>query len=521
MRSGVCALLALLAVVAAAPARADSSTSTTTTASTAPATTPAAPASSPLRAAPLAGTCASAGAAAIVEPNKVPFAVGEGPASLGAGAYPAGTPVLSFDSLDASGAACRPAGVVIHALSLFGGAVTADTVQANGGRGTVESLEVDGNPVALGPGESTAVGGWGLLVADDSVGATLSAPLALHLLESRDGLPAGTIVLVAFDAVPAPTVAKATPTTKTKAKTETKTKAKTKARTQPTAASKHARTHKHRHKAKKHLPLKATPPLGLRHYDFPVARGASYTDTYGAGRSDVSDGWHHGDDLFAPLGTPVVAAADGTLSLVGWNQLGGWRLWLEDAKGNQFYYAHLAGYSRWILHHRHVRAGQVIGFLGRTGDAFTTAAHLHFEIHPHQLLKLAYDGAVDPTAYLRGWHVVRPTRKEIPKPARLRAPKGAPRVEAAVVWRQLMAARTPPAAAAPAALHPGPAGDGSSHFAPHPLAPIVHAAAAIPAGRASSAAFWWLLAFGCVAAAGALGALAAHLLRRRAATRAA
>ena len=142
------------------------------------------------------------------------------------------------------------------------------------------------------------------------------------------------------------------------------------------------------------------PGLGYKpsHYVFPVDGGASYVDTYGAGRSDIYDGWHHGDDLFAPLGTPIVAVARGTLSLVGWNELGGWRLWLTDKKGNSFYYAHLAGYARSILTHRHVRAGQVIGFLGRTGDAFTTEPHLHFEVHPHQpaFVKLDYDGAVDP-----------------------------------------------------------------------------------------------------------------------------
>ena len=60
-------------------------------------------------------------------------------------------------------------------------------------------------------------------------------------------------------------------------------------------------------------PLKAVPSLGYRpkHYVFPVDGGASFVDTYGAGRSNIYDGWHHGDDLFAPLGTPVVAVASG------------------------------------------------------------------------------------------------------------------------------------------------------------------------------------------------------------------
>ena len=91
-------------------------------------------------------------------------------------------------------------------------------------------------------------------------------------------------------------------------------------------------------------PLTGTPPLGGR-YVFPVAGGADWGDTYGAERSDVPGGWHHGDDLFAPLGTPVVAVADGTIFAVGWNRVGGWRLWLVDHAGNDFYYAHLSGYT--------------------------------------------------------------------------------------------------------------------------------------------------------------------------------
>ena len=136
-----------------------------------------------------------------------------------------------------------------------------------------------------------------------------------------------------------------------------------------------------------------------------------------------------------------MAVANGKLSLVGWNRLGGWRLWLTDGDGNSFYYAHLAGYSRWVLKHPNVRAGQVVGFLGRTGDAFTTTPHLHFEIHPHQLLNLGYDGAVDPTAYLEKWRIVTVPKNEMPNPAKLKAPVGTPAQEAAVVWHELLVAR--------------------------------------------------------------------------------
>ena len=50
-----------------------------------------------------------------------------------------------------------------------------------------------------------------------------------------------------------------------------------------------------------------------------------------------------------------------------------------------------------------VDAGDVLGFVGNTGDAAGTPYHLHFEVHPVGLLGLGYDGAVNPTAYLDGW----------------------------------------------------------------------------------------------------------------------
>ena len=172
---------------------------------------------------------------------------------------------------------------------------------------------------------------------------------------------------------------------------------------------------------------------------FPVAGESSYIDTYGGFRGDVPGNWHHGDDIFAAVGTPVVAVADGTLNRVGWQRLGGWRLWVRDHMRNEFYYAHLSGYSPLALHSRYVKAGDVIGFIGNTGDAFTTPPHLHFEIHPHQLLRLDYNGAVNPTRYIDAWpHVAHP---RTPTPAHPPFPHGPVRAEARYVWRQLLAAR--------------------------------------------------------------------------------
>jgi hypothetical protein len=148
-------------------------------------------------------------------------------------------------------------------------------------------------------------------------------------------------------------------------------------------------------------PYSGTPKLSGGPYLFPVIGPTSFTDTWGAPRATVA--WHHGVDIFAPLGTPVVAVADGTLFSVGWNTIGGQRLWLRDREGNYFYYAHLSAFSRVAVDGARVPAGTVIGYVGDTGDAEGTPYHLHFEIHPVSLLSLGYDGAVDPFSYVSSW----------------------------------------------------------------------------------------------------------------------
>jgi murein DD-endopeptidase MepM/ murein hydrolase activator NlpD len=151
------------------------------------------------------------------------------------------------------------------------------------------------------------------------------------------------------------------------------------------------------------IPQGLQPKLTAGGYVFPVYPSASFSDSFGAFRGDVAGNWHHGDDLFAPLGSPILACADGTVFSVGWNDVGGNRLWLRDGQGNEFYYAHLSAYSPAARNGNRVRAGEVVGFVGNTGDAQGTPYHLHFEVHPVSLLALGYDGAVDPTPYLTAW----------------------------------------------------------------------------------------------------------------------
>jgi len=404
-------------------------------------------------------------------------ATGRGPS-----AYPASAPIVRFLSSAASGSGCTGSRVALGSVSLFGGAVTARSVVALHGRGSVSGFAVYGSPVALGAGRTVSVGGWGQVTAQKTVGR-LTAPLVVQLLAAHHGLPAGTTIAFAFGA--------SAEVVHTKQKHHSGTHAGGGTQNGGGSSEQGAKARKHRqHKHAVAQPLTAVPGLGYKpsHYVFPIDGGASYSDTYGAGRNDIYDGWHHGDDLFAPLGTPVVAVARGTLSLVGWNSLGGWRVWLTDRKGNSFYYAHLAGYARWILTQHHVRAGQVIGFLGRTGDAFTTPPHLHFEIHPRQpaFVKLGYDGAVNPTTYLQKWKVEHVQARYIPQPAKLKAPVGAPQQEAGVVWHELLVARhllgltTAPASAAAAAEARRPF--------PHPLSfEVSGAPLPVAAMRATSA----------------------------------
>lgn len=147
------------------------------------------------------------------------------------------------------------------------------------------------------------------------------------------------------------------------------------------------------------LPVRTAPAadadIGHGGYAFPVLQDYGYIDDYAAPRAGT--GWHHGIDIFAPSGTPLVAVADGTLSKVGVNTLGGNRFWLTDNAGNAFYYAHLSAYAAGVVNGAQVRAGQVIGFVGNSGQAITTPPHLHFEIHP------GGGDSVNPYPYLLAW----------------------------------------------------------------------------------------------------------------------
>lgn len=128
----------------------------------------------------------------------------------------------------------------------------------------------------------------------------------------------------------------------------------------------------------------APPPADLlaRGLLFPV-RGvdpASVADTFTAARG--ASRVHNAMDIMAPRGTPVVAVADGTVEQTGSGGAGGIAVYQRDATGRYaYYYAHLDRLADGIAEGRPVRAGDVLGYVGTTGNAPPGAPHLHFAVY--------------------------------------------------------------------------------------------------------------------------------------------
>lgn len=309
------------------------------------------------------------------------------------------------------------------AVSVFGGEILAETVRARAGAAagaggatrdvsasSVEGLVVLGTPVAAAAGTQVALADWGTLDVLTTSGATTDgdAPradsavtgLRVRLIAEHAGLPAGTQLDVAV--VTARAVAEK-PVVSSPAPVPTKPVAAPRPTPAPDAPSEPGASIPGAPPEVVRVAPEVTARLSRGGYVFPVYGPASFGDTFGASRPNVSGGWHHGEDIVAPLGTPLLAVADGTLFSVGWNDIGGWRLWLRDAQGNEFYYAHLSAYAPVAVDGARVQAGDVLGFVGKSGDAEASIPHLHFEIHPVSLLALGYDGAVAPYPFLVAW----------------------------------------------------------------------------------------------------------------------
>ena len=117
---------------------------------------------------------------------------------------------------------------------------------------------------------------------------------------------------------------------------------------------------------------------------FPVGEPHNFVDTFGAPRmtGTTYEHSHQGTDIFAPSGTPLYASERGVLVKVGNDVLGGIKLWLVGASGHRYYYAHMSALAEGVRDGLVVEAGDVVGFVGNTGNAASSPSHLHFQIHP-------------------------------------------------------------------------------------------------------------------------------------------
>lgn len=149
---------------------------------------------------------------------------------------------------------------------------------------------------------------------------------------------------------------------------------------------------------------------------FPQEIGVTeFRDTFGQGRSGGRS--HNGTDLLAPRMTEIYALADGTVTYIGTNNLSGRNIKLDHEEGWESYYVHLNndnvgtddGAAPWSLavppgidEGVEVVAGQLIGWVGDSGNAEGTTPHTHFElridgrpINAYEILVAAYERALD------------------------------------------------------------------------------------------------------------------------------
>lgn len=127
-------------------------------------------------------------------------------------------------------------------------------------------------------------------------------------------------------------------------------------------------------------PTTAPPPPPEATQACPVAGPVSFVDTWGAPRGGGRA--HKGVDMMAARGTPTAAIYDGSITQMRNSNLGGITLWMRSTAGDSYYYAHLDGYAGGISAGSSVAAGQIIGYVGSTGNASPGYPHLHFEYHP-------------------------------------------------------------------------------------------------------------------------------------------
>ncbi len=339
--------------------------------------------------------------------------------------YPADGSVIQVESMTASATATATGGAAtglatseLKDIQLFGGEISIERLLASAiagatleeASGTTSQTIISGvsyldQPISITTSERIQLGDWGYIqplvkTASDGDPGTQGRhqsmrALDLHVVADHAGLPAGSEIVIGW--------AEAFAQSETQTETITIPKSGSQAGGSDSGNGKKSGNSGKQVKNGKVQPIPSglQPKISRKGHVFPVYGQAWFSDSFGAPRADTH--WHHGIDIFAPMGTPLLAVADGKVFSVGWNNLGGNRLWLRDKDGNEFYYAHLSAFSPLALNGLRVKAGAVLGFVGNSGDAITTPPHLHFEAHPVALLALGYDeSAVNPYEWLVG-----------------------------------------------------------------------------------------------------------------------
>jgi len=127
-------------------------------------------------------------------------------------------------------------------------------------------------------------------------------------------------------------------------------------------------------------------------YDSTAGDSSQWSCDDGHSNTDYVGGDHLGNDIWAAEGTPVVATVNGTLKLTGWSDYSGNKVTIVDGCGWSHFYCHLQSIAPGIGNGVNVTAGQVIGYVGKTGTASNGVVHLHYSIYPDG----NYDAGIDP-----------------------------------------------------------------------------------------------------------------------------
>ena len=113
---------------------------------------------------------------------------------------------------------------------------------------------------------------------------------------------------------------------------------------------------------------------------FPIAGSASWSNDWHAYRPCPTPHVHQGLDIFAARGTPVVAVGAAVVTSKRAGAVSGLAVKITDAAGVQYFYGHLDRFAAGLRPGQQVRAGQILGYVGNSGNAVGGATHVHFEI---------------------------------------------------------------------------------------------------------------------------------------------